>query len=57
MVENVVDLAQWVKDIHSEVINWRRHLHEYPELSFQEVETSKFVYETLNYLLHIIGEL
>ena len=47
MVENVVDLEQLVKDINSKVINWRRHLHENPELSFQEVETSKFVYETL----------
>jgi amidohydrolase len=30
-----------------EVIGWRRHLHRNPELSFQEEETSKFVYETL----------
>nr|WP_156291557.1 amidohydrolase [Oceanobacillus salinisoli] len=25
------------------LIKWRRHLHRYPELSFQELETSKFV--------------
>jgi amidohydrolase len=30
-----------------EVVGWRRHLHRNPELSFQEVETSRFVYETL----------
>ncbi len=30
-----------------EVIGWRRHLHRNPELSFQEEETSRFVYETL----------
>lgn len=47
MVEHIVDLEQLVKGINSEVINWRRHLHENPELSFQEIETSKFVYETL----------
>ena len=27
--------------------NWRRHFHRYPELSFQEVETSRFIAETL----------
>lgn len=26
-----------------ELINWRRHLHQHPELSYQEFETSKFV--------------
>ena len=30
-----------------EVLGWRRHLHRNPELSFQEEETSRFVYETL----------
>jgi amidohydrolase len=30
-----------------EVVGWRRHLHRNPELSFQEKETSRFVYETL----------
>src|SRR5699024_12271813 len=35
------------------VIKWRRHLHMNPELSFEEKETSQFVYDTLrsmNYL-------
>ena len=27
---------------------WRRHLHQYPELSFQEVATSRFVVEKLS---------
>ncbi|UFJ42242.1 M20 family metallopeptidase [Brevibacillus humidisoli] len=27
---------------------WRRHLHQYPELSFQEVETSRFVVDQLS---------
>jgi len=30
-----------------EVVGWRRHLHRNPEMSFQENETSRFVYETL----------
>ena len=27
----------------SQVIDWRRHLHQNPELSFEEYETSKYV--------------
>ncbi|MFP7494349.1 amidohydrolase [Terribacillus saccharophilus] len=30
------------------LVEWRRHLHENPELSFQEVQTSQFVYDTLS---------
>ena len=36
-----------------EVTGWRRHLHRNPELSFQEKETSRFVYE----MLHSFGGL
>ncbi|MCB9338034.1 MAG: amidohydrolase [Lewinellaceae bacterium] len=32
---------------HLEAIDTRRHLHQYPELSFQEVETGKFIAEKL----------
>jgi amidohydrolase len=31
----------------AEAVAWRRHLHANPELSFQEYETSQFVYDTL----------
>jgi amidohydrolase len=31
----------------AEAVSWRRHLHANPELSFQEFETSQFVYDTL----------
>lgn len=41
------DLLKMTDDIKENVIQWRRYLHEYPELSFQEVETSQFIYETL----------
>lgn len=30
-----------------EVVSWRRHLHQYPELSFQENETAKYIKEQL----------
>ena len=29
------------------IIEWRRHLHRHPELSFQEHETAKYVYDIL----------
>lgn len=40
-------LSIQVKSVKDEVIQWRRYLHKNPELSFQEVETSQFVYEKL----------
>ena len=33
--------------VQQDVLAWRRHLHRHPELSFQEVETSSFVADTL----------
>jgi amidohydrolase len=33
--------------IEQEMLSWRRHLHEHPELSNREVETSKYVAERL----------
>jgi amidohydrolase len=36
-----------IEDVKDEVIEWRRFLHKYPELSFQEEKTAQFVYETL----------
>lgn len=35
------------KAIQEDIIRWRRHLHENPELSYQEVQTSEFIYNTL----------
>ena len=31
-----------------EAVAWRRHLHEHPELSFQEHETAAFIRRTLS---------
>jgi amidohydrolase len=36
-----------VEQVKKDVVNWRRHLHKNPELSFQEEQTSQFVYDTL----------
>ncbi|MFM7672336.1 MAG: M20 family metallopeptidase [Bacteroidota bacterium] len=35
------------KQIAPDVIQWRRHIHAYPELSYQEFKTSEFVQERL----------
>ncbi len=35
------------EQIAADVISWRRHLHQYPELSNREVETARFVAERL----------
>jgi len=40
-------IKQLAKEYHEEVIHIRRHLHQHPELSFQEVETGKFIAKKL----------
>lgn len=41
-------LQQKIKNNHAEIVAIRRHLHQHPELSFQEVETAKFISEKLS---------
>lgn len=47
-----MDLKQKVhslsQEIHERLITIRRHLHQYPELSFKEFKTTEFINETLN---------
>lgn len=48
--EEIIETAtidDHIKDVRDEVLRWRRRLHRNPELSFQEKETSRFVYEML----------
>lgn len=37
----------WVTQHHDEVIEWRRHLHSHPELSNEEVQTTRFIHDVL----------
>jgi len=41
-------IQQIAKDIHPKIIEWRRHIHMNPELSFKEYETSTFIKDTLS---------
>ncbi|WCK54461.1 M20 family metallopeptidase [Aneurinibacillus sp. Ricciae_BoGa-3] len=40
-------LNRTAEEAREDVIGWRRHLHEHPELSFEEEKTAQFVYDTL----------
>jgi len=40
-------LEHLVQHVTEDVVRWRRHLHENPEVSFEEEKTAQFVYETL----------
>ncbi|HZK83107.1 MAG TPA: amidohydrolase [Desulfosporosinus sp.] len=44
MISNLNLLIDSIKD---QVILWRRHLHQNPEISYHEGETSQFIYNTL----------
>jgi len=39
-----------IAQVHQQVIDWRRHLHQNPELSFHEQDTARFVQEALESL-------
>jgi amidohydrolase len=40
-------IKQAAKLYQPQILNWRRHLHRYPELSFQEHNTQRFIIEQL----------
>lgn len=40
-------LSTFTELVKEDVVRWRRHLHQNPELSFQEEKTAQFVYDTL----------
>ncbi len=41
------DILGMAKELSSEIIEWRRRIHMYPELGYQEYNTSKFIAEHL----------
>lgn len=43
-------LDSWVEDVEQDVIKWRRHFHQHPELSNREFETAKTIAAELNKL-------
>lgn len=45
MKENIV--TDYISEITAEVIAVRRHLHQHPELSFEEWKTSQFIFDEL----------
>lgn len=43
----VTNLYAEIETLYEQMVAWRRHLHQYPELSFEEVETPAFIARTL----------
>jgi len=44
------ELKQLLQEIEPQIISWRRHLHQHPELSFQEEKTPALIAEILREL-------
>lgn len=42
-VQMLKDWFVQLESMYEQMVEWRRHLHQYPELSFQEVETPKMI--------------
>jgi amidohydrolase len=42
-----MEVESLIAPVRTEVVEWRRHLHSRPELSFQEAETAQFVQKRL----------
>ena len=45
---NEINFKEEANKIYSEIVEYRRHIHSKPEISFKEYETSKFIIEKLN---------
>lgn len=46
-------LDEHVAKVADAVVQWRRHLHANPELSFHEQQTAQFIYDTLSSFPHL----
>ncbi|MFL0361535.1 M20 family metallopeptidase [Pseudobacillus sp. 179-B 2D1 NHS] len=48
MKRQMKSLAEEAEEMGQQLVEWRRRIHQYPELSFNEYKTAQFVAETLN---------
>lgn len=44
----ITQIKKLAEDFHPQVVAFRRHLHQFPELSFQEFRTTEFIHSKLN---------
>ncbi|WON76715.1 amidohydrolase [Serratia sp. UGAL515B_01] len=42
-----MDIEQLIAGVEQQVLNWRRHIHAHPELSFHEAQTADYIAEQL----------
>ena len=42
-----MSIASAMTDLHIEMRQWRRHLHQFPETAYEETETARFIAEKL----------
>ena len=49
-----MNLKEEVKQLQDEIIQFRRHIHANPELSFQEFKTTEFIKSVLICLIRVI---
>lgn len=47
-------LENLIRDVHDDVIRWRRHIHANPDLSFQEKPTADFIARELAALPELV---
>lgn len=45
-----MNIEQLIADVEQQVLQWRRHLHANPELSFQEAQTADYIAAQLAHL-------
>ena len=45
----VNEIKRYVQENLPELLEYRRHLHSYPELSFKETETTKYIMSILDH--------